>query len=347
MRTIDVTASRNYPVIIGQGILPEAGERIRRAAGGRKACIVTDDHVEPLYADRVTESLETAGYEVLRFVIAHGEASKSPENYIALLRFLAASRLTRTDILVALGGGVVGDLTGFAAATYLRGIPFVQLPTTVLAAVDSSVGGKTAVDLPEGKNLVGAFYQPHLVLCDIETLGTLPQEIFEEGFAEIIKYGMLGNPELLRLLLLPVEERLEEILAICVEMKRDVVAEDEFDRGKRQLLNFGHTVGHAIEALSGYRQSHGRAVAAGMCIVTEAAVRQGLCPEESLTVLRQLCEKFHLPQSTDYSVEQMYDIMTADKKRAGNQIHLIVPNGFGSCEIRPMEIAELKRFLTA
>lgn len=345
MRTINVTASRNYSVMIGAGMLREAGERIRAAAGGVKACIVTDDHVEPLYAERVESSLAAAGYETLRFVIAHGEASKSPENYIALLRFLAENRLTRTDILVALGGGVVGDLTGFAAASYLRGIPFVQLPTTVLAAVDSSVGGKTAIDLPEGKNLVGAFYQPHLVLCDTDTLATLPKETFEDGFAEIIKYGMLGDAELLKLLLLPVEERLEEILAVCVEMKRDVVAEDEFDHGKRQLLNLGHTVGHAIEALSGYRQSHGRAVAAGMCIVTEAAVRHGICPKESLDILRRLCERFELPQTSEYTVEQMYEIMTADKKRAGNRIHLIVPNGFGSCEIRSMEITELKAFL--
>lgn len=345
MRIIDVTASRNYQVVIGRGLLKNAGERILQAAGGQKACIITDSHVEPLYADEVTLSLENAGYEVVRFVIPFGEASKSPENYIVILRFLAESRLTRTDILVALGGGVVGDLTGFVAASYLRGIPFVQIPTTVLAAVDSSVGGKTAIDLPEGKNLVGAFYQPHLVICDTDTLKTLPREVFEEGFAEIIKYGMLDNAELLYQLLEPVEDRMEEIIAICVTMKRDVVAEDEHDKGRRQLLNLGHTVGHAIEALSDYRQSHGRAVGAGMCIVTRAAWEHGLCPRESYEMVCRLCDKFHLSTTTEYTVEQMYEIMTTDKKRAGSRINLIVPCGFGKCEIRPMEISELKHFL--
>ncbi len=293
----------------------------------------------------MTKSLEAAGYEVIRFVIPFGEESKSPENFIAALRFLAESRLTRTDILVALGGGVVGDLTGFVAASYLRGIPFVQIPTTVLSAVDSSVGGKTAIDLPEGKNLVGAFYQPHLVICDIDTLKTLPREVWEEGFAEIIKYGMLGNADLLNELLTPVEDKMESIIATCVAMKRDVVAEDEHDHGMRQLLNLGHTVGHAIEALSNYKQSHGRAVGAGMCIVTEAAYKHGLCPKESYDIVCRLCDKFRLSTRTEYTVEQMYDIMTADKKRAGNKINLIVPCGFAQCEIRPMEITELKCFL--
>ncbi len=344
MKTIEVRASRNYSVLVGEGLLAEAGERIRAAAGGVRACIVTDDNVEPLYAKKVEDSLQGAGYQTIRFIIPHGEASKSPESYISLLRYLAMNRLTRTDVLVALGGGVVGDLTGFAAATYLRGIPFVQLATTVLAAVDSSVGGKTAIDLPEGKNLVGAFYQPHLVLCDTTTFATLPKQTVQDGFAEIIKYGMLGNPELLEMLQTDVRERMEEIISICVQMKRDIVAEDEFDHGKRQLLNFGHTVGHAIEALSGYQTSHGRAVAAGMCIVTQAAVRRGLCKEETLALLREICKKFELPQTSAYTFSQMYAIMTTDKKRAGNRIHLIVPNDSGNCEIRAMDIEELKSF---
>ena len=196
MRTIQVNASRSYEIHIGAGLLPEAGEKIRPFCPGGLCAVVTDDIVDGLYADRLEQSLASADLRVVKFVFSHGEQGKNAENYLSLLNFLAESGLTRADCVVALGGGVPGDLAGFAAATYLRGVGFVQIPTTLLAAVDSSVGGKTAIDLPAGKNLAGAFYQPDLVLCDTDTLATLPDKQFRAGCAEVIKYAMLFDAEM-------------------------------------------------------------------------------------------------------------------------------------------------------
>lgn len=345
MKVVHVTASRSYDVIIGPGLLTESGTYIRERVGGKKACIVTDDTVATLYADTVTESLAGAGYEVLRFVIPHGEASKCATNFVALLEHLAENRLTRSDVLVALGGGVVGDLTGFAASAYLRGVAFVQLPTTVLAAVDSSVGGKTAIDLPQGKNLVGAFYQPHLVLCDINAFDTLPEEIFCDGCGEIIKYGMIANEQLLEDLEEPIRENMERIVATCVEMKRDIVAQDEYDVGVRQLLNLGHTIGHGIEAVSGYRISHGSAIAAGMVIVARAAWKKGWCDRWCVDKVISLNHKYHLPTGTTYGADELYRVMTNDKKRSGDSISLIVPVGRGRSEARSIPVDMLKEIL--
>ncbi len=345
MTTIQVNASRTYDVVIGEGILHEIGSRVRAIVGGKQACIVTDDTVASLYAEQVKESLQAADYTVRVFVFPHGEASKCSATYVRLLEYLAEHRLTRTDVLVALGGGVVGDLTGFAAATYLRGIPFVQVPTTVLAAVDSSVGGKTAIDLPQGKNLVGAFYQPHLVLCDITTFSTLPDAIFYDGCGEIIKYGMIGNAELLEQLEQPIRENMEPIVATCVKMKRDIVAQDEFDLGVRQLLNLGHTVGHGCEAVSGYSLSHGSAVAAGMAIVTRAAWKKGWCELWCLQKVLMLNQKYHLPTGTIYGAEELYQVMTNDKKRTGDTISLIIPVGRGKSEAKKIPVEELREIL--
>ncbi len=345
MKVVSVTASRDYDVIIAPGLLSEAGAYIRERVGGKKACIVTDDIVAALYADKVEASLEGAGYEVLRFVIPHGESSKCASNFVALLEYLAENRLTRSDVLVALGGGVVGDLTGFTASAYLRGVAFVQLPTTVLAAVDSSVGGKTAIDLPQGKNLVGAFYQPHLVLCDIDTFDTLPEEIFCDGCGEIIKYGMIANEQLLEDLEQPIRENMEQIVATCVEMKRDIVAQDEYDVGVRRLLNLGHTIGHGIEAVSGYQISHGSAIAAGMVIVARAAWKKGWCERWCVDKVIALNHKYHLPTGTSYGADELYQVMTNDKKRSGDSISLIVPVGRGRSEVRGIPVDMLKEIL--
>lgn len=249
MKKIEVTASRNYTVHIGSGILPELGPLLRAQVPGERVCIVTDDTVQALYGAQAEASLTQAGFAVCTFAFPHGEQSKCAATYLKLLNFLAEQHLTRTDAIVALGGGVPGDLAGFAAATYLRGIAFAQVPTTLLAAVDSSVGGKTAIDLDAGKNLAGAFWQPCLVLCDYDTLQTLPEEIFADGCAEVIKYGVLGDEALFaHLEQYGLAFDRERVITRCVEMKRDVVAADEFDNGQRQLLNLGHTLGHAVEA---------------------------------------------------------------------------------------------------
>ena len=346
MTTVTVRASRPYEVTIGRGLLDTVG---RQAAGqwkGRSAAVVSDSTVAPLYLNRVKDSLERAGFRVHSFVCPAGEDQKNGGTYLKLLEFLAARRLTRADGLIALGGGVVGDLAGFAAATFLRGIGFLQLPTTLLAAVDSSVGGKTAIDLTNGKNLAGAFYQPQAVLCDLDTLDTLPAEVFADGCAEVIKYGMIGDPALLaRLETVDFRADPEELVARCVAQKRDLVEQDEFDTGARQLLNLGHTLGHGVEACSGYTVSHGRAVAIGMTLVTRAAVAFGRCPAEVLPRLRRLLERYGLPDATAYSAQALYEKTLSDKKRSGDTISLVVPIAWGASQLVRIPVSELPAWI--
>jgi 3-dehydroquinate synthase len=323
MKTVTVHASRTYDIVIARGILDGAGARIAEALGQSRIMIVTDDTVNALYAARLEKSLTDAGLTYEKFVFPHGEASKNIGTLSALLETLAEKAFSRSDVLVALGGGVVGDLTGFAAATFLRGIRYVGIPTTLLADVDSSVGGKTAVDLRAGKNLAGAFWQPSLVLCDPDTLSTLPGKIFNDGMAEVIKYGMINNPCLLTRL--QGEYDINEIIEISVTAKRDIVAVDERDTGIRQLLNFGHTPAHGIEILSEFTVSHGSAVAIGMVIMTKAAIQKGLCEEDALHTLLTLLEKFSLPAKTVFSAKEISDIALSDKKRAGDEITLVLP----------------------
>ena len=346
MTTVTVRASRPYEVTIGRGLLDTVG---RQAAGqwkGRSAAVVSDSTVAPLYLNRVKDSLERAGFRVHSFVFPAGEDQKNGGTYLKLLEFLAARRLTRADGLIALGGGVVGDLAGFVAATFLRGIGFLQLPTTLLAAVDSSVGGKTAIDLTNGKNLAGAFYQPQAVLCDLDTLDTLPAEVFADGCAEVIKYGMIGDPALLaRLETVDFRADPEELVARCVAQKRDLVEQDEFDTGARQLLNLGHTLGHGVEACSGYTVSHGRAVAIGMTLVTRAAVAFGRCPAEVLPRLRRLLERYGLPDATAYSAQALYEKTLSDKKRSGDTISLVVPIAWGASQLVRIPVSELPAWI--
>ena len=341
MKTITVNASRTYNVIISPGLLREAGDYSRKAVGGKTAAIVTDDIVDGLYGKILAASLAVSGYHVVKFVIQNGEMSKNAENYIALLNFLAGERLTRTDVVFALGGGVVGDLAGFAAATYLRGVHLVQIPTTLLAAVDSSVGGKTAINLDTGKNLAGAFYQPDLVLCDYDLLATLPQEVLRDGFAEVIKYGVIADAELFEILKIKVDAKYEEILSRCVRIKRDVVCADERDTGERQLLNFGHTVGHAIEACSHYDISHGSAVAAGMAIVARASACAGICPPDCSDEIINMLKRYGLPENTSYKPEMLYSVMLSDKKRDGDSLTLVVPEKIGRCVLRKIPVGKL------
>jgi len=340
MITVDVVTEKPYDVVIGNDILSEIGEKLKQLLPkAKKIAIITDENVKALYLERVEKYLLEVGLEVFDYSIIPGEASKSSENYIKLQSWLAERDLTGTDVIVALGGGVVGDLAGFVAATYLRGIAYVQVPSTLLAMVDSSVGGKTAIDLPAGKNLVGAFYQPSLVLCDMDLLDTLTADVRKDGYSEIIKYGMLGNPELL-IDLAKDQVDMNEVVATCIRMKRDIVLVDEFDKGVRKLLNFGHTIAHAIEQVSGYQVSHGKAVAIGMAMDTRAAVRLGLCDDRCLTVLYDLLKKYELPSVTTYGAREIYEAATRDKKREGDQITNIVPCEFGKCDMKTISMKE-------
>lgn len=348
MKIVSVQASKTYDVIIGKQLLNKVGEYAAQIRPNCTAAIISDTNVWPLYGESVRNSLTALGMNAIHFIFSAGESSKSASTYLEILNFLAENHITRSDVIIALGGGVVGDITGFAAATYLRGVSYIQIPTTLLAMVDSSVGGKTAIDLPSGKNLVGAFKQPSLVLCDTTVLTTLPQHTLIDGCAEVIKYGMLYDEALITYLLnTGLEFDRETIIAQCVSFKRDVVQEDEFDTGARQKLNLGHTIGHAIEAMSEFQITHGMAVAAGMAIVTKAAVQNGLCSESVYQTLVTLLKKFELPVTSRYTAHDLYQSAISDKKRLGSSVNLIVPREIGNCEIIPVRISELQSFIEA
>lgn len=342
MKTVTVSASKVYDIIIDKGILDRAGKLAATVVKPSRAAILTDSNVAPLYAERLESSLGAAGFEPVRFTVAAGERSKSAESYLSLLSFLAQNHITRSDCIFALGGGVVGDLAGFAAATYLRGIKFIQIPTTLLAMVDSSVGGKTAIDIPEGKNLVGAFYQPSLVICDYSTLDTLPENIFADGCAEVIKYGIINDRPLFEKLKSPIMPQIEDIIENCVRDKRDIVNQDERDVGIRQLLNLGHTAAHSIEALSSFAISHGSAVAIGTALISRAAVSLGLCPEADLDEIISMLKSYRLPTECPYRASELARIALSDKKRAGGKISLIMPCGIGNSQIKEINVSELE-----
>lgn len=346
MKTIHVAAEKPYDVLLKEGILEEAGKYIKPFCISGYAAIITDDTVNDLYGATLEAALEKEGIRTVKFVIPHGESSKNAESYVAILEFLAENHLTRQDILLALGGGVVGDLAGFAAATYLRGIPYIQLPTTLLAMVDSSVGGKTAIDLTAGKNLAGAFYQPSIVLCDPALLSTLPEQWMEDGMAEVIKYGILGSASLFSTL----KEQGGDfdktaVIGECIAKKSEIVHQDERDTGVRQLLNLGHTIGHAIEKNSGYGISHGRAVATGMVLMAKCSAKAGLCSEQLTEEIKGVCRMFGLPVETSYTAEALHDVILSDKKRMGDTVTLVVPTAIGTCRLHPMPVAELLPFL--
>ncbi len=342
MNTVTVNASKTYDIRIGSSLLSTLGQEAAKLGKAQKVCIVSESNVFPLYGNIAENSLKGAGFQVTSFVFPGGEQSKNGGTYLELLNHLAESKLGRSDLIVALGGGVVGDMAGFAAATYLRGIRFIQIPTTLLAAVDSSVGGKTAIDLPAGKNLAGAFCQPSLVLCDIDTLNTLPESIFLDGCAEVIKYGILYDPELFSYLETtgPDFDR-KKVITRCVELKRNVVVEDEFDTGARMKLNLGHTIGHGVEARSNFELSHGKSVAIGMAIVSRASN----CPDTGRILL--ILQKFGLPDTIDYPIEDIYAYTLSDKKRSGSTVSLIIPRAIGDCAIVPTPVETLKSFIQA
>ena len=342
MKIINVNASKKYDVIIGEGILSTLGERCVSLLGKGRAVIVTDNNVAPLWLGKAKASLEDAGIETVEFVFPAGEESKSKETLFELIEFMAENRLTRSDFAVALGGGVTGDMVGLASSLYLRGIEFVQVPTTLLAAVDSSVGGKTAVNLNSGKNLMGAFYQPALVLCDILTLGTLPENVFADGMAEVIKYGVIFDKDLFdKVSGGDVKSDMESIIARCVELKRDVVARDEFDKGDRQLLNFGHTMAHSIEKLSNFEISHGSAVAIGMVIAARASYAFGWSGKDCTQAIIDANKNNNLPVECDFSSADLADIALSDKKRTGGTINFVVTKSLGECVLKKIPVETL------
>ena len=348
MNTVHISASKDYDVLVGRGLLRSLGSYAAAIPNVKKVCIVSERNVWPLYGNTVRNSLRRAGLDTVEFVFGAGEQFKNTAVYLELLYFLADHQIARSDMIVALGGGVVGDLAGFAAATYMRGIPYIQVPTTLLAAVDSSVGGKTAIDLPMGKNLVGTFYQPALVLCDINCLSTLPDDVFRDGCAEVIKCGILYDSELFaHLSEKGMDFDREAVITRCIELKRNVVAEDEFDTGVRMKLNLGHTIGHSVEIQSHFTISHGKAVAIGMAIVSRAGASYGFCDPATRDSIIHILEKFQLPVSCSYSAESLYHAALSDKKRLGSKVNLIIPERIGFCRIVPTPVEALQSFIEA
>ena len=333
---IEIKTDKPYEVIVEDGILDCAGEKIAPLVRpGSRAMIVSETNVFPIYGERLKASLEKAGIHTAEFVFEAGEPQKQLSTVMQIYEALAENDFTRSDIIVTLGGGVAGDMGGFAAATFLRGIDFVQVPTSLLAQVDASVGGKTGVDLPFGKNLVGAFHQPAAVVCDPQLLDTLPPAILRDGCAEALKTAVLFDPDLFsHLAARGTDFDRMTVLPRCVACKRDAVCADEFDRGARQLLNLGHTAGHAIETLSGYRIAHGHAVAIGLAIMARAFCRDAAEIEAALI-------KLGLPTRTEFSPEQLAQAALADKKRAGERITLVIPRAIGDCVLREVPVDTL------
>ena len=342
---------REYDIFIERGILGKAGEAIRSVLpkAGRLA-VVTDTNVEPLYAGALLDSLSAAGYQCRLFTVPAGESSKCAPRLSELWEGFMEFGLTRTDGVVALGGGVVGDLAGFAAATALRGVAFIQIPTTLLAQVDSSVGGKVAIDLKAGKNLAGAFWQPRLVVMDPDVLDTLPDAVFADGMAEVIKYGCIADAGFLHKLerapsRKAVMKDIESVLYTCCDIKRRVVMEDELDTGARMMLNFGHTLGHAYELAGGYEAyTHGQAVAAGMVRAAQLGVTLGITPAELPERISALVQAFGLPSHIECSAAHYEAAVGLDKKGAGENITLILTDRPGhtvSHEIKKSELLAL------
>lgn len=348
MERVHVMASQEYDVVIGRGLLDTCAQEIRQVTRATRYCVVTDTNVRDRYANRVVTALEKAGLPVCLYTFPAGEQSKNLATYGEILEYLAESRLTRSDCVVALGGGVTGDMAGFAAATYQRGIDYIQMPTTFLAASDSSVGGKTAVDLGAGKNLVGAFWQPRLVLCDCDTFDTLPEVVFSDGVAETLKHGLIADADFYHLLMEEnIYAHMEQVVARNVEIKATVVGEDEFERGKRKLLNFGHTLGHAIEKCSCYTVPHGQAVAAGMVLVTRAAERLGYSPKGTLDTVIAGNRKYGLPVDCPYTAAELYAAATGDKKRSGGEIDVVVLEEIGKARTVRLSMDGLREFVEA
>lgn len=345
MQTIQVQTRSPYPIWIDRGILSQSGALLRERTKANAAAIITDDVVDALYGDTVQDSLAESGFRVAKFVFPNGESQKCSATLNRIYDFLCENALTRADCVVALGGGVVGDLAGFAAATFLRGIDYLQIPTTLLSQVDSSVGGKTAIDCAGGKNLIGAFKQPIGVVCDPETLSSLPDVLLSDGLGEVIKYGMIWDEALFQTLeehdLHTIGQTFNTVIPACIDIKRQVVEADEYETGLRMILNYGHTFAHAIERYYHYKTyTHGSAVAAGMCVMARKtappAVYERLC---------HCVERYDLPTNVPAPLGSLVPLCRADKKRADDIMRFIVCEKIGKAEIRSMPFSQFAAWM--
>ncbi len=343
--------NHQYDIQIERHLLKKCGQWVQTLWKPQRIAVITDSNVAPLYGKMVTESLEACDFQVSLFVVPAGEQSKSLEQAANLYDLLAEDGFTRSDGIIALGGGVIGDLVGFVASTYMRGLHFLQIPTTLVSQVDSSIGGKTAVNTKNAKNLVGTFSQPDGVLIDPEVLNTLDDRRLREGIAEIIKSAAIADENLWDLLAsmkdeFELLERAEEVIIPSLKVKRTVVEEDEFDNGSRLTLNFGHTIGHGIENTAGYGVvSHGEGVAVGMVMISKHAEAIGEMPSGTTAQLIQMIEKFHLPTQLEIDSQAVYQAITHDKKARGSQLKIILLEKIGQAKIVSIPIETMKDYL--
>ena len=349
MKRITVNTSKIYDVLLGNGLVQRLPELIAPICQGRKVGIITDDTVERLYANNVAQELASLGYQVNLFSFPQGEESKHIRTLSEILEYFAQYHFTRKDIFLSIGGGVVGDITGLAASLYMRGIQFIQVPTTLLSMVDASVGGKTAVDLKAGKNLVGAFWQPSMVVADTCVIANLPTDIFAEGMAEVIKSDLIANAGIVGWVLQgTLNEHLAEAIESCIRMKQGVVEQDEYEtKGLRKVLNMGHTVAHAIEKLSSYKVSHGVAVATGLVWEAKIAQHLGLCSASLVNEIKREVDCYDLYYEVPYTVEDMVEAMRSDKKNEDSKIVFVFPITYGKCEERKLEQKELNDIINS
>ncbi len=344
MTNVEINTNHKYEVIIEKGGIASLGNLILQLKGKKKILVVTDDNVEKLWLEKVLLALKNSSFETFSCVLKNGEENKTPSQFLKVISMLEKNKFCRDDIVVAVGGGIVTDIAGFASATYMRGIDYVSVPTTLLAMVDASVGGKTGVDLPTGKNLLGAFHQPSLVLCDTLTLSTLKDVDWKNGIAEGIKYAVLNGGELETILTKGLDEsNIERFVELCVIAKKQIVEKDECENGQRKLLNLGHTFGHAIEQLSNFQIPHGLAVAKGMNLIANFAVNEDKLSKAEMQKLMKMFEKYHFDLKVESSVTKIVEAVKMDKKSdSQGEVSLIVPHAFGNCKIEKIKIEDLK-----
>lgn len=349
MQKISVNAFRGYNCYIGSGLLTQLDLLLRdQLLGFSKCVIVSDENVAPFYGGRVRTVLSRICPACEQFVFPAGEKSKNLSTVGKLIDYFCEIGLSRNDLVVALGGGVVGDTAGFAASVYLRGVRCIYIPTTLLSAVDLSVGGKTGINLENGKNLIGSMYSPSLVVCDTDTLCTLPPHYMSDGMAEVIKCAVVCSEELFKMLSVNgFEGNEEKIISECVNIKRTLIEKDGLNDGLSVLLNFGHTIGHAIEELSDYTASHGNAVSIGMAMMSRASEKAGLSTEAVFDKLTGLLRKYSLPTETDIPIDEICKSALSDKMLRTDEISVVIPVQIGNCFVQSMGIDEFKIFLKA
>ena len=343
MKRIKVKTTREYSVLVGSGAISQLKEELPLVTNANRILVVSDDNVAPLHLDSLLSKL--SDYNTYSLILTHGEENKNIETVLSILTYLKENSFDRDDLVIALGGGVVGDISAFASSIYMRGIDFINIPTTLLSQVDSSVGGKTGVDFCGAKNIVGSFFQPRLVICDTDYLKTLPEDIFSDGCAEVIKYAFIGDDELLPIIEDGIKKNIDEIVYRCVYDKDLVVSRDEFDRGDRALLNFGHTIGHAVESLSDYKVSHGKAVAIGMSMITLGAEKLGVCPTGVYDRLVTVLKANSLPTTTNTDKDDIMSAVRNDKKKSGDRITAVLPIDMCCCVTRKLTFEMLSEYV--